>query len=158
AGIRHRKIKYQIGAGDWSRGFHSDPQAVEEARIIGREGVTVSRGKEENNMHLSQMEIKESYKAKAKETGIQIDSLANGELNQYPYKYDPQAIAWVRDSISVAQTMNCSVVLLAFFGQGDLKNDLTGQEEVIRRLREVAPMAEEAGITLGIESWLSAEE
>lgn len=157
-GIRHPKIKYQIGACDWSIGFHSDPQALEEARLIGLEGVQVSLGKKENNMHLRQMEIQEIYKAKAKETGIQIASLAIGELNQYPYKSDPQTIAWVRDSISVAQTMNCSVVLLAFFGQGDLKNDLTGQEEVIRRLREVAPMAEKAGITLGIESWLSAEE
>lgn len=157
-GKQNSHIKYQIGACDWSIGYHSDPYALEEARLIGLEGVQVSLGKKENNMHLREEEIQEIYKAKARETGVQIASLAIGELNQYPYKSDPQTIAWVRDSISVAQAMNCSVVLLAFFGQGDLKNDLAGQEEVIRRLRGITPLAEKAGITLGIESWLSAEE
>lgn len=150
--------KYQLGACDWSLGFHSDPQAFEEARLIGLDGVQVSLGKQENNMHLRQKEVQELYKTKARETGVRIASLAIGELNQYPYKSDPQTIPWVQDSIEVAHAMNCSVVLLAFFGKGDLKDDTKGQQVVIDRLKEVMPVAEKSGITLGIESWLSAEE
>ncbi len=33
-----------------------------------------------------------------------------------------------------------------------------GVDEVVRRLKAVAPKAEKAGVTLGIESWLSAEQ
>jgi L-ribulose-5-phosphate 3-epimerase len=50
------------------------------------------------------------------------------------------------------------VILLAFFNKNDLRNDTAGKEEVIRRLKTVAPKAEKLGITLGIESYLSAEE
>jgi sugar phosphate isomerase/epimerase len=50
------------------------------------------------------------------------------------------------------------VILLAFFGKGDLKGDVSGTDEVVRRLKRVAPKAEKAGVLLGIESWLSAEE
>ncbi len=50
------------------------------------------------------------------------------------------------------------LVLLAFFGNNDLKNDKKGTDETIRRLKEVAPKAEKAGVILGIESWLSGEE
>ena len=50
------------------------------------------------------------------------------------------------------------VILLAFFGKGDLKGDEKGTKEVIRRLKLLATQAEEKGIILGIESWLSAEE
>lgn len=157
-GVQRTKKTYHLGACDWSIGFHSDPQALEEARLIGLDGVQVSLGKQENNMHLRQKEIQNLYKTKARETGVHIASLAIGELNQYPYKSDPQTIPWVQDSIEVAQAMNCSVVLLAFFGKGDLKDDNKGQNVVINRLKEVMPVAEKAGITFGIESWLSAEE
>ena len=50
------------------------------------------------------------------------------------------------------------VVLLAFFGNGDLVNDEKGVDEVVRRLKKVAPKAEKAGVILGLESWLSAED
>lgn len=54
--------------------------------------------------------------------------------------------------------MGCRVILLAFFHNNDLRNDKAGTDETIRRLKEVAPKAEEAGVILGIESWLSAED
>jgi len=49
-------------------------------------------------------------------------------------------------------------VLLAFFGNGDLHGDKAGTDEVVRRLKEVAPRAEKAGIILGVESWLNAAQ
>ena len=54
--------------------------------------------------------------------------------------------------------MNVRAVLLAFFDRGDLRNDAEGQAEVIRRLKRVAKKAEDSGVVLGIESWLSAAE
>jgi L-ribulose-5-phosphate 3-epimerase len=43
------------------------------------------------------------------------------------------------------------------FGKGDLIDDAPGTDEVVRRLKKVAPKAEKAGVILGLESWLSAE-
>jgi sugar phosphate isomerase/epimerase len=102
--------------------------------------------------------VQSEYRAAAKKAGVGIASLAIGELNTFPYKRDPQTIPWVRDSIQACKALGCNVVLLAFFNNNDLKGDTAGKDEVVRRLKEVAPLAEKAGVKLGIESWLSADE
>lgn len=147
-----------IGACDWSIGRHSDPQALKVASEIGLDGVQISLGKVSNNMHLREKNIQREYKKLSKKYGVKIASLAIGELNSVPYKSDPRTDGWVSDSIDVANDMDCTVVLLAFFGKGDLKNDVEGTQRVIEKLRKVAPKAEKQGVILGIESWLSAEE
>lgn len=149
---------YRIGACDWSIGHHSEVEAIATAHEIGLDGVQVSLGKAENNMHLRQKLVQHAYQKAARQYNIKVSSLAIGELNQVPYKSAPETIAWVSDSIDVAQAMGVSVILLAFFGKGDLKGATQGTQEVIRRLKDVVPKAEKQGIILGIESWLSADE
>lgn len=149
---------YQIGACDWSIGNHSDVEAFAMAQRIGLDGVQVSLGKIENNMHLRRPDVQKKYLHASEEQGVKISSLAIGELNKVPYKSAPETEAWVSDSIDVAHALNVPVVLLAFFGNGDLKGDKKGTREVIRRLKKVAAKAEKKNVTLGIESWLSAEE
>ena len=149
---------YYIGACDWSIGKHSDVTVMELAARLGLDGVQVSLGRVENDMHLRQPEVQQAYLDAARQYGVDIAGIAIGELNSVPYKSDERTIAWVSDSINVAQALDCQVVLLAFFSDGDLKGDEAGQQEVIRRLKEVAPKAEDAGVILGIESWLDAEE
>jgi L-ribulose-5-phosphate 3-epimerase len=70
----------------------------------------------------------------------------------------PQTEQWVSDSIDAAKAAGLTVVLLAFFGKGDLKNDTPGRNEVIRRLKAIAPKAEKAGVILGLETWLDMNE
>ena len=65
---------------------------------------------------------------------------------------------WVSDSIDVCKALGVRVVLLAFFSNDDLRDDPAGVDEVVRRLKAVAPKAEKAGVILGIESWLSADQ
>ena len=50
------------------------------------------------------------------------------------------------------------MVLLAFFTHGELKGDDKRQADVIRNLKKVAPHAEKAGVTLALETSLSADE
>jgi sugar phosphate isomerase/epimerase len=115
-------------------------------------------GTEANQMHLRRPEIQERCKEASKSAGVAIASLAIGELNNIPYKKDPRTIEWVNDCVQVCQSLNVRVVLLAFFGNDDLRDDQTGVDEVVRRLKLVAPKAEKAGVFLGIESWLSADQ
>jgi L-ribulose-5-phosphate 3-epimerase len=102
--------------------------------------------------------VQQRYKDAAKKFGVEVLSLAIGELNNIPYKSDPRTIPWLSDSIDVCRAMNCRVILLAFFHKNDLRDDKAGTDETVRRLKEVAPKAEKAGVILGIESWLSAED
>ncbi len=150
--------QFKIGACDWSIGKMCDPAAMTVAKAIGLDGVQVSLGTAKNNMHLRQAAVQQQYRDAGKANGAQVASLAIGELNDIPYKSEPRTIEWVGDCVDVCQAMGCRVMLLAFFGNGDLRDDKKGTDEVVRRLKEVAPKAEKAGVILGIESWLSAKE
>jgi len=152
------KRRFKIGACDWSLGKMADPAAFEVAKAIGLDGVQVSLGTEANDMHLRRPEVQQKYLEAAKTMGLAISSLAIGELNRIPYKSEPRTTQWVSDCVDVMVAMKTKVVLLAFFGAGDLKCDKAGTDVVVRQLKAVAPKAEKAGVFLGIESWLSAEE
>lgn len=148
----------QIGACDWSIGKSADVTGIELAKKIGLDGIQVNLGNVANNLHLRDPQVQKLYLDASKKHNIKIASLAIGELNNVPYKSDPQTEQWVSDSIEVAQALHVKTILLAFFVKNDLRNDDTGKKEVIRRLKLVAPKAEQAGVTLGLETYLSAEE
>lgn len=152
------KRGYRIGACDWSIGKQSDTAALVLGKTLGLDGVQVSLGTVANDMHLRNKAVQNTYLRMASTYGIQVSSLAIGELNNVPYKSEPETEEWVSDSIDVAKAMGCRVVLLAFFGKGDIKGDKAGIAEVVSRLKKVAPKAEKEDIILGIESWLSADE
>lgn len=150
--------RFRVGACDWSIGKMADPAAFAVAKEIGLDGVQVSLGTAADDMQLRKPERQQRYLAAAKESGVGVASLAIGELNKIPYKRDPQTIAWVSDCIDVCQALGVRVILLAFFGEGDLRDDKPGVDEVVKRLKAIAPKAEKAGVILGIESWLSADQ
>jgi len=152
------KRHFKVGACDWSLGKSADIAAFDLAKAIGLQGIQVNLGNVANDLHLRQPALQTKYLAASKSTGVKISSLAIGELNNVPYKSDPRTEQWVADSIDVAQAFGVKVILLAFFSKNDLRNDPAGIEEVIRRLKKVVPKAEKAGVTLGIESYLTAEE
>ena len=153
----HERKKIRISACDWSLGKSSDPGSFEVAKSIGLEGVQLNLGSESNNMHLRESTVQQAFKEASKKSGVAIASLAIAELNKVPYKSEPRTEQWVWDSVDVAKAFDVKVILLAFFGNNDLRNDEPGKKEVVRRLKMVAAKAESLGITLGIESYLSAE-
>ena len=152
------KKGFKIGVCDWTIGKASTPEAFEVAKKLGLDGVQVSMGSVKDNMHLRQAQVQSQFIDAAKKHDVEIASLAIGKLNGVPYKSDARAEEWVSDSIDVCRALGINVVLLAFFGKGDLRGDKQGTDEVVRRLKCVAPKAEKAHVILGIESWLSAEE
>ena len=150
--------RFKIGACDWSIGKMAQSSCFELAKRMGLDGVQISLGTAADGMRLCKADVQQDFRAAASKQGMEIASLAIGELNEIPYKSDPRAEAWVSDCIAVMQALDVRVVLLAFFGKGDIAGDEKATQEVIRRLRKVAPKAEKAGVILGLESWLSAED
>jgi len=62
------------------------------------------------------------------------------------------------DAIEVARAIGAKVILVAQFFKGELKGDQTGVDRTVEVLQEIAPRAERAGVILGLENYLSAEE
>lgn len=149
---------FKIGACDWSLGAMRSPQALDMAKRIGLDGVQVSFGSAGAEHDLRKPSVRRVYLRKCKTLGVEMASLGLAELNSIPYASDPRAEQWVVDCVDVLQEIECPIALLAFFGNGDIKGKPQEQKEVIRRLKQVAPKAEEAGVVLGIESWLNADE
>jgi L-ribulose-5-phosphate 3-epimerase len=150
--------RFKLGACDWSIGKMADPAALDVAKQIGLDGVQVSLGTVKDDLRLRQAEVQQQYREAARQTGLQVASLGLAELNNVPYKSDPRTVQWVSDSIDVCKALDVRVILLAFFSKDDLRDDPAGVDEVVRRLKAVAPKAEKAGVILGIESWLSADQ
>jgi sugar phosphate isomerase/epimerase len=150
--------RFNLGACDWSLGQRAKVEALAVAAKLGLDGVQVSMGSPDNDLHLRQPDVQRAYRDAAAASGVRVGGVALDIMNQVPYKSDPRTEQWVSDSIDTARALGVRVILLAFFEKGDLRNDPEGQAEVIRRLKPVASKAERQGLILGIESWLSAPD
>ena len=152
---------FRIFACDWTLRQTSNPASFELAARIGLDGVQVDFGRLSDGLTtlpLFDESHQDAILAASARHQVAIASLAMGVLNSVPYKSDPVTEKWVLDSIGVMQRMKIGLALLAFFNRGDLVEDAAGVKEVIRRLKELAPRAEAAGVVYGIESWLKAPE
>jgi sugar phosphate isomerase/epimerase len=157
-GSESGRFHIQFGVCDWTIEKSGDPAALETAARLGLQGVQVSLNPKGESLALIDRDFQQAYLATIKKTGVQIASFCLGELNNVPLKSDPRAERWVAEGIEVASAMKVGIILVPFFGQGDLKNDPAGIEAVIAVLKRLAPRAEKAGVILALESWLSAED
>ncbi len=149
---------FKIGACEWCL-RRGDPSSLDVAKQIGLDGVQVNMGTVANQMHLRQPEVQRAYREASLRTGVEIASLAIGEMNNVPLKSDPRAAQWLDESIDVAQALGVTVVMPACFARGDLDMNNTQEiDHLVRVLKSVAPKAERAKITIGLESYLSAED
>lgn len=153
-----KKMEIRFGVCDWTIEKAGDPAALEMAGKLGLDGVQVSLNPKGESLALLDKNFQRTYLATIKKTGVEIASFCLGELNDVPLKSDPRAERWVAEGIEVASAMKVDIILVPFFGKGDLKNDPAGMDAVIAALKRLAPKAEKAGVTLALESWLSAED
>lgn len=148
----------KVGMCDWSLG-HMTPRAFPLAKEIGLDGLEVSIGTEKNDLWLRQPKMQKKYLAASREYGIAMPSMAMGLLNRCPLVSHPKAPAWVADTIDVSKKLGAKVVLLAFFGKGKLTySDEQERAKLIDILKGVMPRAEKAGVVLGLENLLSADQ
>jgi sugar phosphate isomerase/epimerase len=148
---------FKIGACEWSL-RKSGPACFDVAKEIGLDGVQVNMGSAANNMHLRQVSVQQAYLEAARRTGVAIASLGMADLNNVPLKSDPRAAEWLADSIGVMKALDVQVVLVAAFFKGDLCGDAAGVAHTVEVLKQIAPKAEQAGVILGLENYLSAAE
>ena len=149
---------FKLGVCDWTVGQTSRPESFDVAQRIGIDGVQVDFGSGDEELPLFDPDLQQGILRRAEQNQLEMASLAMGVLNNVPYKSDPRAERWVDRAIDVCKAMQTDIILLAFFGNGDLLNDPKGLDVTVGRLKNIAAKAEKAGVTLGVESWLSAAQ
>lgn len=153
------KSKLQIGVTDWNLRMAGEVGAVATAAGLGFEGVEVSLGRKPvgGKLPLDNDELIARYVAAAKQYKIALAGTCLDILHVNYLKNDKLGQKWVGDSIPITRKLNARVVLLPFFGKGALETRAE-QEYVGDALKEYAREAEKAGILLGLEDTISAED
>lgn len=154
---RPRGLK--IGVTDWNLRQTGKVEAVALAKKLGFDGVEVSLGRKPggDKLPLDDAEVQGRYLAAAKEHGISLAGTCLDILHVNYLKNDKLGQKWVADGIQVTRKLNARVMLLPFFGKGAL----TTREEMDHVgdvLKDLAPQAEKAGVVLGLEDTISAED
>ncbi|HXX22745.1 MAG TPA: sugar phosphate isomerase/epimerase family protein [Terriglobia bacterium] len=149
----------RIGVTDWNLNMGANPGAVALAARLGFDGVQVSFGRKivDNKMPVDDPEVLARYRSLAKQYKIPIDGTCVDKLHDNGLKSDPLAPKWVRDSIRLTKALDAKVLLLPFFGRWALQTP-EEMDHVGDALRELGPEAEKAGVILGLEDTISAED
>lgn len=154
-----RKSELRIGVTDWNLNLGANPEAVPLAARLGFDGIQVSFGRKIANdkMPVDNPDVIARYLQLSKEYKIPIDGTCVDRLHDNGLKSDKLAPKWVGDSIRLTKALKTRVLLLPFFGRWALKSkdemEYTGDA-----LRDLAPEAEKAGVILGLEDTISAED
>jgi sugar phosphate isomerase/epimerase len=151
-------FEVRLGVCDWTIGKSGDPAALGLAGTLGLDGVQVSLVPKGDSLALIDPALRRAYLEAMERTGVAIVSFAIGDLNDVPLKSDPRAEKWLGQGIEIAAAMDVKIILVPFFGKGDLKNDPTGLDAAVAALKRLSPQAEKAGVVLALENWLSAGE
>ncbi|MCP4643599.1 MAG: TIM barrel protein [bacterium] len=156
--------KIRLSACDWSFGVFCNPKGLARAESAGLDGLEVSVGSAADTLKIADPALRQSYKDAIAKTGVSISSTAMGSLlNGSPFATDERAPAWLDQSIEATADLGVQIMLMAFFGKGDLREkDGTLKkacvDSVVERLKEGAPKAEKLGVILGLENTLSAKD
>lgn len=157
--LASRKLGPRIGVTDWNLQQTGKTEAVALAARLGFDGVQVSLGRTPigGKLPLDDSVLQARYLAAAKEHGIALAGTCLDILHIDHLKDNARAQRWLADSIRITANLNAQVVLLPFFGKASLMNHAE-MDYVGGLLRDFAPAAEKAGVVLGLEDTISAED
>jgi len=150
---------FRIGSMDGVLKMVGNPEAFALAAKLGLEGVEVNlrRNGKEEALILSDPAMQEKYKAASKAARIPVAGVVLSVLHQNHFKSDKLALKWVHDGIKIAHNLKAGVLLLPFFGPAAIQN-AQERDHVADLLKDFGPEAKKAGVTLGIEDTISAED
>jgi L-ribulose-5-phosphate 3-epimerase len=151
--------KLRIGVPDWNLNMGANPDALPLAARLGFDGLQVSFGRKimDDKMPADNPDVVARYLSLSKQYKIPIDGTCVDRLHDNGLKSDKPASKWVLDSIRLTKALNAKVLLLPFFGRWALQSQ-DEMDHVGDALRDLAPEAEKAGVILGLEDTISAED
>ena len=157
--LRAAAARFPIGVTDWNLRLGADPEAVTLAAKLGFDGVQISFGRKiaDGKLPLDNPELIDRYLFLADEHKIALDGTCVDKLHDNGLKSDPLGVKWVTDSIRLTKAFHTKVLLLPFFGRWAIEKP-EERDHVGDVLRDLAPEAQKAGVILGLEDTISAED
>jgi L-ribulose-5-phosphate 3-epimerase len=155
AGLKDLKI----GVTDWNLRLSGKLEAVALAAKLGFDGLEISLGRkpEAGTLPLDNEEIQAQYLSETRKQKIGLAGTCLDILHVNYLKNDKLGQKWVAEGIPITKKLNARVMLLPFFGKGALETRAE-MDYVGDVLKELAPEAEKAGVLLGLEDTISAED
>lgn len=150
---------FHIGVMDTTLRMASNPEALAVAAKCGVQAaqVTIGRAGADGRLTLASSALQGRYRAMARQHKVRLVSTYLDILHVNCLKDDDAARRWVREGIEITRKLDARILMLVFFG----KCAVNGPGEmgvVATALRELAPEAKRAGVVLGFENTLSAQD
>jgi sugar phosphate isomerase/epimerase len=127
---------------------------------IGADGVELDMGslgeRETFDNQLATPDVRQQFLAKARELNLEICSLAMSGFYAQSFAERPTALRMVEDCLETMKQMAVKVAFLPLGVKGDLVKRPELRPAIIERLKALAPKADAAGVTIGIETSLDA--
>jgi len=149
----------KIGVTDWNLRMTCKVEAVALAKKLGFDGVQVSIGRTltDNKMTMDDAELIARYRDESKTEKMPLDGTCLDRLHNDCLKNNNRdAAKRLADGIRISKALGVQVMLLPFFGK--CITEPVDFDSTAALLRELAPEAEKAGVILGLENTLSAED
>jgi len=149
----------QFGVTDWNLNLPGKIEALELAAKIGFAGIEISLGRQpvDGKLPFDEPALHAAYLDRARQLNCRLISTCLDILHVHGLKNDRRAEKWVADAIEINRKLGLRVILLPFFGARAMETQAE-LDYVASLLRNIAPAAEKANVTLGLENTNSAVE
>jgi len=150
----------KLGVMDGVLGLPMSPDAFAKAKELGLHGVQVTLGrpaKKSNSLPLASKALQEKLLAASADTGVPIVSTYLDVLHEDCLKDSDKASKWVLDGIRITKALKAKILMPVFFGKCELSTH-GGSEKVVAAFRELAPVAYDEDVVIGMESLLTSKQ
>jgi L-ribulose-5-phosphate 3-epimerase len=149
----------KIGVMDGVLRLSVKPDAIAKARSFGFEGlqVTLGRSTDGKTLPLEDSQLQARYLEESRKHKLPLAATYIDILHVNCLKNDALAREWVGKGIEITRKLHAGILMTVFFG----KCAIEGRQElnyVSDVFRELAPDARKAGVILGFENLLTAED
>jgi L-ribulose-5-phosphate 3-epimerase len=156
------KQRYKIAVCDWMILKRQKLGAFERTKEIGADGVEVDMGslgdRESFDNALADPAVRKQFLDKTKELDLEICSLAMSAFYAQSFAERPTVPRMMQDCIDTMKLMNVKVAFLPLGVRSDPNGHPELRSAVVERLKAAGAQAEKAGVIIGIETELPAED
>lgn len=154
-----RPAGLKIGVMDGVLRLSGKPESVAAAKRMGCAGLQVTLGRpgDGGRLPLEDAGLQASFVAESKKHGLPLDATYIDVLHVNCLKDDPLARQWVLKGIDITKKLDARILMTVFFGKCSVANRQE-LEYVADVFKDLAPEAAKAGVILGFENLLNAED
>jgi alpha-L-rhamnosidase len=154
--------RYRISASDWMLLKRQKPGAVALAAECGLDGVEIDMGplgkRTDFENNLLKQDFRDEYLAAMAQHKLEVSSLAMSAFYGQPFADHPSAERFASEWIALMPKLGTKVGFLPIISKSDMATDNEARGKLVSIFKNVAPEAQKAGVVLGLNTSLDAEQ